>query len=98
MISKLIDKETITELKELDYDCVINITGRGTGRSLGLAYKYIGEAMTNPEKPILITDHFNNINSHKGLVNTVKEVINKNGLKYLTVDFNKRTITYNIYD
>lgn len=67
---------------------------RRMGTSTGLIYKYISEAMLNPNTWIKITDHYDSYHSHKMLLNRVKDVVKNNNLMYFNYDEISNCIRY----
>jgi len=66
-------------------------TDRKTGRSTADAFRLISDAILHPDKPIRIVDHYGSHEANKMLANIICDIIEKTGLKYLTI--NQATLT-----
>lgn len=71
------------------------VEGRQTGRSLGLAYYYIGQAMTNPDTPIRIRGYWKSRDSDNMLRKVVQHLITQGGLEFFSTRVSDNTLTYN---
>lgn len=93
-ISKLwldnVDKELLarTILKD-----GIDISNRCTGKSTGNVLSIIGAAMTNPNKPIKVSENGDWTDRH--LYDMTWKLIEKLNLKYFTLRRTDMTLTYN---
>lgn len=78
---------------------------RQSGRTLGVAYRTIGEALGLPGRRVFIIDHNPTIRSNKYLVEVITDIIRKNGLKFVDIFYeNKATpdekfyLIYNLFE
>lgn len=67
---------------------------RATGRSTGLALKYIAEAYNNIGQPVKIVDHHLSQNANKNLMALVRDMISALGLSGWTFDWVNVQLTY----
>ena len=67
---------------------------RRTGRSTAYAFRLISEAILHPGKPIRIIDHFGTHESNRMLAHMISDIIEKTGLKYLTINGASLTLTF----
>lgn len=97
---KYIEKETYKVPKQLKARVlsgqidVKDVVTRRTGRTLGLAYHYIGFAMTNPEQRVKVVDHHGTRNADKDLLRVISRIIDENGLEYFELDISGNVIKY----
>lgn len=70
---------------------------RCLGKSTGLMYKYIGEALFNPLEWIKITDHHNQKRTNIELLQKIKKKIEDDNLKYFRFDNINNYIQYSPY-
>lgn len=93
-ISKLwLDNVNRDLIERLVFKDKIDLSNSCTGKSTGYALTIIGDAMTNPEKPIQIVEHgvyYSDLN----LVYIISNFIEKNNLKYFTISESNMTLTY----
>jgi hypothetical protein len=73
--------------------------GRCTGKSLGIALKLIGEAISNPGVPMYIYDHHRHVASHRRLAQFMESIIETLDLKFLEFRTNGKdiTLTYTLF-
>lgn len=76
---------------------ILQYEDRCLGKSTGLIYKYIGEAMLNPLEWIKITDHYNNRDSNINLLRKIKNKIKEDNLRYFRFDNINNYIQYDPY-
>jgi len=70
---------------------------RCTGKSTGIAFELIGEALKNPGKRVDIYDHHS---SKEGMINVsglINNYIVRNGLKFLEIRRDLKTEQYYLY-
>ena len=101
MKNRLIDNET---RRKYQYSDMWN-ERRQSGRTLGIAYRTIGEAFGLPGKQIPITDHNPTIRSNKYLAEVIIGIIRKNGLKFVDIYYKGKGkpderiyLIYNIFE
>lgn len=82
---------TVMDIEEWSKQC------RHEGKSLGLAMKYISEAILNIDKPVKIVDHFGTPQSNRFLMEQVQGLISKLSLVGFSVRQPDNTIIYNPY-
>lgn len=72
------------------------VGGRCEGKSLGLAFRLIGEALNNPGKEIIVKDHTDNNTSNRYLLDKIGYIIRTNKLEYFTVTNSNCSIRFDI--
>jgi len=67
---------------------------RRTGRSTAYAFRYISEAIINPNTPIRIIDHYRTHEANRMLAQMIGDIIQKTGLKHMTINGAELTLTF----
>ena len=67
---------------------------RATGKSTGLAHKFISEAILSPEKPVRIHDHYGTKHSDGFLFLKIRDICYELGLDWMEFNRGGLTITY----
>lgn len=70
---------------------------RGTGRTTGIAFSTIGEAMRNPCKAITVVDHYNSRFAIRDLLAKIARIIKDLQLLGFTINSSYGTLTFNPY-
>lgn len=70
---------------------------RQCGRTLGLAFHYIGKALSNPNVSLSIHDHHHHHEANMQLAYTIQQVIDICELKLITVMGPPYTLRYDLY-
>lgn len=71
---------------------------RQTGRTLGLAFNYIGIAMTQPEVVFKVKDHHHTYEADRSLLRVISGLIERLDLQFFEIDIVYRTIVYKPYE
>lgn len=71
---------------------------RQCGRSLGLALKYISEALSHPGREVPIIDHYPNRQADRCLFGMVAGLVDKMNLNYISMNKNLMSIRFDLYE
>jgi len=69
---------------------------RRTGRSTAYAFRLISEAIFHPNIPIRIVDHYGTHEANRMLAQMIGDIIQKMGLKHMTINGAKLTLTFGL--
>lgn len=96
-INKMINLEKMIEYKKQNGESFP--AERCSGRTLGLAFLYIGTAMNTPNKEFEIRDHWDTVESHRSLASLVRYYLEFLKLRYINIYSrnNRFYIKYNIF-
>lgn len=87
--------EYIASMKDrLSPEAFKDLQIRQTGRSLGIAFKKIGEALSSPDEWINVKDHFESRDADQHLLYTIQDLLHKNGLEGFYFNKTKCLIKY----
>lgn len=70
---------------------------RCTGKSTALALKYIADAIENPNKRIVVKDHYGTQEADRYLLRKAQEVVEMLDLKEIKFNTVNNTILFNLY-
>lgn len=91
-VNRLIPHSTFMELSPADRRV------RRTGRSTATALRIIAQCINTPNKPIQVTDHHGTREANRFLLDTIRILVGRMGLKYFVFDDAKQQVRCDIYE